>query len=156
MEWNRIDWTNNEIILEVEHTKPARPRRIPLNTSARSVLIRKAGVRSECCPATPWVFFHITRLRNSEVGDRIKDVKTAMRAACKRVGLEGVSFHTLRHTCASWLAQTPGVEALSIRDLLGHSSITMTDRYMHSDQADIHDAVGRLESIRSQSGHTDH
>ena len=71
------------------------------------------------------------------------------------MGLEGVSFHTLRHTCASWLGQMSSVEALTIRDLLGHSSITMTDRYMHSDQADIHDAVGRLESIRSQSGHTD-
>ncbi len=79
-----------------------------------------------------------------------------MRSACKRVGLEGITFHTLRHTCASSLAQMPGVEALSIRDLLGHSSITMTDRYMHSDQADIQNAVGRLESIRSQSGHTDH
>ena len=79
-----------------------------------------------------------------------------MRTVCKRVGLEGITFHTLRHTCASWLAQAPGVQALSIRDLLGHRSIAMTDRYMHSDQADIHDAVGRLEPIRSQSGHTDH
>ncbi len=37
-----------------------------------------------------------------------------------------------------------GVEALTIRDLLGHSSVTMTDRYMHSDRADIHDAVNNL------------
>ena len=156
LEWDRIDWANNEIILEAEHTKSARPRRVPLNASARSVLIRRAGVRSECCPATPWVFFHITRLRNSEVGDRIKDVKTAMRSACKRVGLKGVSFHTLRHTCASWLGQMSGVEALTIRDLLGHSSITMTDRYMHSDQADIHEAVRKLKPIRSRFGHVDH
>ena len=70
------------------------------------------------------------------------------------VGLEVITFHTLRHTCASWLAQTPGVEALSIRDLLGHSSVTMTDRYMHSDQADLHDAVHKLEKFRSHSGHS--
>ena len=37
----------------------------------------------------------------------------------------------LRHACASWLGQMQGVEALTIRDLLGHSSVTMTDRYMH-------------------------
>ena len=79
-----------------------------------------------------------------------------MRSACKRVGLEGVSFHTLRHTGASWLGQMSGVEALTIRDLLGHSSITMTDRYMHSDQADIHDAVRKLKPIRSRFGHVDH
>ena len=49
-----------------------------------------------------------------------------------------------------------GVEVLTIRDLLGHSSVTMTDRYMHGDQADIHDAVRKLEKFRSHSGHSDH
>ena len=48
------------------------------------------------------------------------------------------------------------VGALTIRDLLGHSSVMMTDRYMHSDQADIHDAVRKLEKFRSHSGHIDH
>ena len=50
----------------------------------------------------------------------------------------------LRHVCASWLGQMQGVEALTIRDLLGHSSVTMTDRYMHGDQADLHDAIHKL------------
>ena len=61
----------------------------------------------------------------------------------------------LRHVCASWLGQMQGVEALTIRDLLGHSSVTMTDRYMHGDQADLHDAVHKLGNFRSHSGHTD-
>ena len=154
LEWDRIDWQKNEIVLEARHTKSAKARRVPLNPSARSVLIRRASLRSECCPSTPWVFFHLRRTRNTEIGDRIKDVKTAMRSACKRVGLEGVTFHTLRHTFASWLGQMPDVQALTIRDLLGHSSVTMTDRYMHSDQADLHDAVHKLEKFRSHSGHS--
>ena len=79
-----------------------------------------------------------------------------MRSACRRAGLKGVTFHTLRHTFASWLGQMSGVEALTIRDLLGHSSVTMTDRYMHSDLADIHDAVHKLEKFRSHSGHSAH
>ena len=90
------------------------------------------------------------------MGDRIKDVKTAVRSASKRAGLTGVTFHTLRHTCGSWLGQMSGVGALTIRDLLGHSSVTMTDRYMHSDQADLHDAVHKLEKFRSHSGHSAH
>ena len=60
----------------------------------------------------------------------------------------------LRHVCASWLGQMQGVEALTIRDLLGHSSVPMTDRYMHGDQADMHDAVRKLETFRSHSGHS--
>jgi len=154
LEWDRIDWKKNEIILEAKHTKSAKPRKVPLNPSARSVLIRRARVRSERCPDTPWVFFHLQRCRNTEVGDRIKSMKTAMRSACKRVGLTGVTFHTLRHTCASWLGQMKDVEALTIRDLLGHSSVTMTDRYMHGDQADLHDAVHKLGNFRAHSGHS--
>jgi len=154
LEWDRVDWKNNEIILEARHTKSAKPRKVPINPSVRSVLIRRASVRSEYCPSTPWVFFHIEKCRNTEVGDRIKDVKTAMQSACKRAGLTGVTFHTLRHTCASWLGQMSGVEALTIRDLLGHSSVTMTDRYMHSDPTDLHDAVHKLEKFRSHSGHS--
>ena len=76
-------------------------------------------------------------------------MKTAVRSACKRTGLTGVTFHPLRLTCGSWLGQMSCVEALTIRDLLGHSSVTMTDRYMHSDRADIHDAVHKLEKFRS-------
>ena len=133
LEWDRIDWKNNEIILEAKHTKSAKPRKVPINPSARSVLIRRASTRSECCPSSPWVFFHIEKCSNTEVGDRIKDVKTAVRSACKRAGLTGVTFRTLRHTCGSWLGQMSCIGALTIRDLLGHSSVTMTDRYMRSD-----------------------
>ena len=41
-----------------------------------------------------------------------------------------VSFHTLRHTFASWLA-IQGTPILAIKELLGHSSIAMTERYSH-------------------------
>ena len=34
-----------------------------------------------------------------------------------------------------------GCRGLTIRDLMGHSSVAMTDRCMHSDQADVYDAV---------------
>ena len=60
----------------------------------------------------------------------------------------------LRHVCASWLGQMQGVEALTIGDLLGHSSVTMTDRYMPGEQADLHDAVHKLGNFRSHSGHS--
>lgn len=41
-----------------------------------------------------------------------------------------VVFHTLRHTFASWLA-IDGVPLLVISQLMGHASITMTQRYAH-------------------------
>jgi integrase len=41
-----------------------------------------------------------------------------------------VTFHTLRHTFASWLA-LQGESLMTIRELLGHKSFAMTQRYAH-------------------------
>jgi integrase len=43
---------------------------------------------------------------------------------------EKVTFHTLRHTFASWLA-LQGETILTIKELLGHKSLAMTTRYAH-------------------------
>jgi integrase len=43
---------------------------------------------------------------------------------------EMVTFHSLRHTFASWLA-LQGETLQTIKELLGHKSITMTERYAH-------------------------
>lgn len=50
--------------------------------------------------------------------------------ACKAAGLKGVTFHTLRHTSCSRLAQA-GVDILAIAEHAGHRSLTMTRRYSH-------------------------
>lgn len=44
--------------------------------------------------------------------------------------LHRATFHTLRHTFASWLAMD-GVDIYTIMELLGHSNIKMTMRYAH-------------------------
>jgi integrase len=56
--------------------------------------------------------------------------KRAIRRACVAAGLRAVGWHTLRHTFASHLA-VAGVPIISIQQLLGHASITMTMRYAH-------------------------
>lgn len=52
------------------------------------------------------------------------------KAALKSAGINNFRFHDLRHTCASILAMN-GAELLEIADVLGHKSITMTQRYSH-------------------------
>jgi hypothetical protein len=47
-----------------------------------------------------------------------------------RAGIEDFHLHDLRHTRAAWLAQA-GVPLAQIRDLLGHSTIKVTERYAH-------------------------
>jgi len=50
--------------------------------------------------------------------------------------LPHVGVHDLRHTCASRLAQD-GASLTAIRDLPGHSSLSVTSRYAHSARPDL-------------------
>lgn len=42
-----------------------------------------------------------------------------------------IVFHSLRHTFGSWLVQTGKIDLPRVRDLMGHSSLQMTERYAH-------------------------
>lgn len=62
--------------------------------------------------------------------DRPHDFRHGFNEACKPAGIEGVTFHTLRHTSCSRLAQA-GVDILQIAEHAGHRSLSMTRRYSH-------------------------
>lgn len=70
-------------------------------------------------------------------------LREAWRLARKECGLEAVRWHDLRHTCASWLVQA-GVPILDVRDWLGHSSVSVTQRYAHLAPRNLQNAALRL------------
>lgn len=88
-------------------------------------------------------------------GDRIKDIKHSFSTACRRAGITNFRIHDLRHTCAAWLVSA-GIPLTEVRDLLGHSTIQMTERYAHLAPENVRAAVAVLESRRSRSGHDGH
>lgn len=45
--------------------------------------------------------------------------------------LYAVTLHTMRHTFASWLAQSGKVTLMELQKLMRHKNITMTMRYAH-------------------------
>lgn len=62
--------------------------------------------------------------------DQAHDFRHGFNEACKLASIEGVTFHTLRHTSCSRLAQA-GVDILAIAEHAGHRSLSMTRRYSH-------------------------
>jgi integrase len=75
------------------------------------------------------------RLRSSSNQNKrifpFRNVRTAFEGACWRAGIEGLRFHDLRHTFATRLVER-GVDLITVKELLGHSSVMVTERYTHS------------------------
>lgn len=75
----------------------------------------------------------------SRAGGRRKGIGSAFPRALDHLGLNDgvqesihkVTFHTFRHTFASWLAQSGKVTLLELKELLRHESVEMTTRYAH-------------------------
>ncbi|MFO1351545.1 MAG: site-specific integrase [Gammaproteobacteria bacterium] len=147
LEWRRVDLQADLIHLESQHTKAGKRRSIPLNREARAALLRRAEFQAQHCPTSAWVFCQAD-------GRRIQFIKRSFMTACRRVGIEDFHIHDLRHTCAAWLVSA-GVPLPEVRDLLGHSSVQMTERYAHLAPENVRAAVARLEDGKSYFGHTD-
>jgi len=123
LEWRRVDLQTALVHLEPRNTKTGRRRSVPLNKVAREAILNRMRFRAQHIPASPWVFTH----RN---GQRIQDVKKGFTSACQRAGITDFRIHDLRHTCAAWLVSA-GVSLAEVRDLLGHTTVKMTERYAH-------------------------
>lgn len=141
LSWDRVDLKANFIRLEGENTKSGKRRVVPINEEARQALLSRARFRAEHCPASPWVFSH-------KNGERVQFMQNGFQAACGRAGITDFRVHDLRHTFASWLVSA-GVPLPEVRDLLGHSSIEMTELYAHLAPENLKAAVGVLDRLRS-------
>jgi len=131
LQWSDVDFEKN--ILSVFAPKTQKTRCIPINSAARKVLEAWAlGRKNE------FVFY------NFETGKPFVDLKTGFARACEKAGITGVTWHTLRHTFASRLVNR-GVDIVTVKELLGHSSVTVTMRYTHTNLDSKHAAVARLE-----------
>ncbi|MGA9970807.1 MAG: site-specific integrase, partial [Candidatus Acidiferrales bacterium] len=69
--------------------------------------------------------------------------------AVKEAGLEGFTWHCLRHTFASRLVMA-GVDIRTVQELLGHKTIAMTVRYSHLAPEHNLAAVERLDGPTEQ------
>ena len=59
----------------------------------------------------------------------------------KAAGLKGFSTHKLRHTAATLMYQTGNVDILTLKQLLGHSSVGTTQIYTHLQDFQVRSAI---------------
>jgi integrase len=77
----------------------------------------------------------VTKVKSDSVfcridGTSLKSFHNAWRASLREAGIKNFHFHDLRHTfCSNLLLSGAGLK--EVKEMIGHSDISMTDRYAH-------------------------
>lgn len=131
--------------LTLRHTKNGKPRRVPVTPETADLYGRyrdKEMVAAQPRPHQPdsLVDAEMALIRTSR-GRRItpRDVQNVLRRVGVKAGVR-VTPHGLRHTAATVLLES-GADVHHVRDLLGHSSISVTSQYLDTNGADVAAAV---------------
>lgn len=119
-----IDFENG--IITIRDTKNKKTRHAYMTNAVKEMLTRRIPENSD------------SLIFPDKKGNQAQEVSQYFRRAVNTLGFnqgvadprEIVIFHTLRHTFASWLA-LQGETLHTIKELLGHKSMEMTERYSH-------------------------
>ena len=121
MRWEHLD--RKARVLLIPETKNGTPRRVPLSTAALAVL-----------DALP------RRIDGRVWGMRPDSISQAFERVCKAAGIEGLTFHDLRHEATSRLFEK-GLNPMQVAAVTGHKTLQMLKRYTHLRAEDL---VGML------------
>ena len=93
----------------------------------------------------------VTRRMKDRISNR--RVEQLVTGAMKAAGLKGFSTHKLRHTAATLMYQTGNVDILTLKQLLGHSSVGTTQIYTHLQEFQVRAAIEQnpLGEVRKTS-----
>jgi len=141
--WENVDLQRGSI--PIIQGKTLRRKTVAINELAREALEWfRANCYGDSLFLWPW-------------GDPIGKVTVydAFKKACSAAKIENFRFHDLRHTFASHLVMQ-GVDLVTVKELLGHKTINMTNRYTHLAQEHKAQAVAKLSKLmQSEQGATE-
>lgn len=119
LRWRDVDFDRRLLTVEGATAKSQQTRHVHLNSEAIAVL-------------GPW------RQQNDDElvftspvsGERFDNIKHSWERLRENAGIPDFRFHDLRHTFASKLVMA-SADLYTVKELMGHSTIQMTERYAH-------------------------
>ena len=130
--WGVVNLSENCIILH--QTKNGKRRRVPLAGEA----LKEITTLSKIQRLDTRLVFPSTTHPHKPI-----ELKKAWATALKTAEVFNFRWHDLRHTAASYLAQS-GAPLLDIAEILGHSTLQMVQRYAHLSESHITATVTRM------------
>ena len=118
-QWKNINLANRLWTVPVESSKSKRPRYIPLNDSALSIL-----EQMNCLETDAYVF------TNPKTQKPYVNVFKPWNRIRSKAGLPKIRLHDLRHMYATFCVNN-GCSILEISKLLGHADTRVSQRYSH-------------------------
>jgi integrase len=135
LQWSQVDLLRDVGWIHPDQAKARKAIPVPLNGEAVALISKQVGK-------------HLTHVFSFR-GTPIVQVSTkAWYAALERAGIEDFRWHDLRHTWASWHAQS-GTPQLALQELGGWASTEMVRRYAHLTADHLAPYAQRLGAVRA-------
>jgi len=134
LKWENINFDRAILTIDGANAKSRKTRHIPLNNEALQTL---RHWRKQCNG--------IGLVFPNKKGQKFDHVKSSWSKLLLHADIKNFRWHDLRHHFASKLAMA-GVDLNTIRELLGHSDLTMTLRYAHLAPEHKAAAVAKLDN----------
>jgi integrase len=136
LEWGDVDLEGKAVLFRAANAKNEKPLRVPLNSDAASALA-KWKLQSRRRGKGDLVF------PSPRTGRKLDHINKSWAALTRSAGIENFRFHDCRHDYASRLVMA-GVDLFTVKELLGHSDVRITQRYAHLAPDRLAAAVERI------------
>jgi site-specific recombinase XerD len=136
LKWDKVDFDKRQITIantETFTTKTGRMRTIPMHDLVFNLLSARKGNTEGYVFCKRGGFPLLKNYVSKKFKNAVRDAEL----------LESLHFHSLRHTCASWLVGA-GVSLYVVQNILGHTNISTTQIYCHLSQNTLHESVNRV------------
>jgi len=121
LEWRDVDLNKGFIYIRKETTKTGKSRTIPMLSNIKAIFESLENENKIEQPAQ--LVFEGSAHQAGEFSQRFREV-------CDQLGWRDLLVHSLRHTFST-RADKYNVGAFAQKALLGHSKLSMTDKYTH-------------------------
>jgi integrase len=148
LRWEAITWMNGRNgSLLVTHGKTKAARRVlPMTPRVRTILEQRWNSAGK--PREGWIWAAPTQSGHVEPSSLKKQHRNALRLS----GVRSFVLYSLRHTFLTRLGES-GCDAWTLARIAGHSSISISARYVHPSEDAVLSAVERLG--RHKTGHSE-